>query len=93
MHLIKLFKSKNSKIEQALKQIAGTNLITIQKKCYELTVFLSDQKKNMKQATEKFRQYQEIIRVELNEMYFELFIKKGTEIQAEWLKYIQEIDR
>jgi len=26
-------------------------------------------------------------------MYFELFIKKGTDIQTEWLKYIQEIDR
>jgi len=46
---------KNGKIEKALEQITSTSLIQIQKKCYELGVFLSDQKKVMKQNTEKFK--------------------------------------
>jgi hypothetical protein len=47
----------------------------------------------MKLNTERFKTQCEIIRVELNEIYFELFIRGGPEIQQEWLRYIQELDR
>lgn len=47
----------------------------------------------MKQNMATFKTTFEDIRSELYEMYSTLFMEKGTEIQKEWLNYIEELDK
>jgi hypothetical protein len=55
-------------------------LIQIQKKCYDLTMFIGEQKQVMKKNSDFFKNTFEQIRQELKKMYSDLFISKGTEI-------------
>lgn len=56
-------------------------------------MFVSEQKQVMKKNSDFFKNTFEQIRQELKKMYSDLFINKGTEIQKEWMLYIDEIDR
>lgn len=90
---IRFFQGKHRKIEADLQRISATVLINIQKKVYDLSAFIHEQKKEMKRKMEGFQETFERIRSELYEMYEQLFINKGTDIQREWLLYIEKLDK
>ena len=78
--MIKQFQGQHRKIDEHLQKISSTLLIQIQKKCYDLTMFIGEQKQVMKKNSDFFKNTFEQIRQELKKMYLDLFISKGPEI-------------
>jgi hypothetical protein len=74
--------------------ISGTILTKIKKgTLYELSKFMSQQESELKGKQETFKEYFEVVRVQLFTIYQELFLTCKSKIQSEWLEFLKDLDK
>jgi len=88
------FQTRHTKVMDQFEIISATILTKIKKgTLYVLSSFMSEQESELKQKQELFKDYFEVIRVQLFTIYQELFLTCKSKIQSEWLEFLKDLDK
>jgi dynein heavy chain len=88
------FQTRHTKVMDQFETISSTILTKIKKgTLYELAKFMTQQEQELKVKQETFKEYFEVIRVELFTIYQDLFLQCKQKIQQQWLEFLKELDK
>lgn len=90
--MIKQFQYHKLEIKDQFELISSTILTNIEKKLYKLPEFVQQQKASLRKEQGNFLEAFDVVKKLLIDTYSELFITRKASIQAEWLKFVGNLD-